>query len=87
MEHQELLKRSLVEFLKTINKKNFSKSYDEAVTILESYKDKMSKEDASKVLLDIDEELEMDQYQEDVFLEVDARLNGHCAEFNRIIWG
>lgn len=86
MSRQESLKKALTSYLESIDKNNFHSSYDGAVKVLESYKKQLSKEEVTKVLLDIDEELEMNQYQEDVFLEIDSRLSGHCSDDKKIVW-
>jgi hypothetical protein len=44
----------------------------------------MTRSDAEQVLMNIDDSTKIDQYQEEVFLELGARLHGSCSISNLI---
>lgn len=86
MKDISLLKSKVKEYLKGITQDNFHQSYDGLIEILEQFRGLMSKEELRMVLKEIDNEIEMDQYQEDVFLEVSSRLEGFSSDRDRIEW-
>ena len=87
MKESVKLKESIKLFLQTVNKDNFSSSYQKLVDIILSYKAAgITKDVAKDALRQIDEDFEMDDYQEDVYLEICARVEGKSSDTKNIIW-
>lgn len=87
MDEIENLKEELKLFLLNVDKQNFFKSYDRAIYIVESYRGKqLDKSDVIQALNDLDDTWEMDQYQEEVFLEVSKVLQGYASDIDNIDW-
>lgn len=81
------LKMELRFFFESISKINFTSSYEPAIAIIKSYKDLgLSKPDAVRVLSELDNELEMNPYQEDVFLELSNVVGGFSSDIKNIKW-
>jgi hypothetical protein len=83
---QTKLKDELLQYLEGVNKSNFTKKYDGIIDIVLKYRDiGMTKQE---VLVVVDQlgYIEMDDYKEDVFLELSNCLYGYCASSKDIEW-
>ena len=80
-------KDKIQNYLITINKENFYNSYEGMIYLIENYKEKgLTKDSVSGI---ITEELNMpnlDQYKEEVLLEVSNRIHGFCTSTRAIKW-
>lgn len=73
-------------YLETVNEDNFSKSYDGLVRIIEEFKTRgLLKHDVQKILVQIDDQ-GLDQYQEEVIIEIGNRIVGFCTPGKEINW-
>ena len=87
MENKEALKKKVIDFLATINEDNFSSSYDQLLDILLSEGlFKSNKSLVINILKEVDNTLELDKYQEEVFLEISSRIEGLSSEAKNVQW-
>jgi len=83
---QTKLKDELIQYLDEVVKNNFKDKYDGIIDIVLKYRDLgMTKDEVLIVINDVGQ-IEMDDYKEDVFLELSNRLYGYCTPSNYINW-
>lgn len=83
---QTKLKDELIQYLDKVVKNNFTDKYDGIIDIVLKYRDLgMTKDEVLIVINDIGQ-IEMDDYKEDVFLELSNRLYGYCPPSRDIDW-
>ena len=87
IENKEQFKKEFKVLLHEINSDNFSKSYDDLLDVIIKYKEKgLNRDTAINILSEIDSEVDMNDYQEDVFLEISSRVEGFSSATNNINW-
>lgn len=83
----ENFKKEIVALLRQVDDKNFSKSYGALLDIVLKYKEAgLDRDTAIAILSQIDSKMEMNDYQEDVFLELSSRVEGFSSDANNIPW-
>lgn len=83
---QTKLKDELIQYLDKVVKNNFTDKYDGIIDIVLKYRDLgMTKDEVLIVINDVGQ-IEMDDYKEDVFLELSNRLYGYCPPSRDIDW-
>jgi hypothetical protein len=80
------LRAEVLEFLLSVNKDNFGLKYDELVAIVVSYKGEIDKDIADKLLSEIYQTEDLDEYQKEVVMEICNRLIGYCSPTYDIDW-
>ena len=81
------LKARLINFLDNIDNVNFYTQYDLGGDILKSFRGKGLKlSDVNSILLEINGELELDDYQEDVLGELSKMLGDQAHDKLKIDW-
>lgn len=79
-------KNETLNFLKDINKDNFSKSYGALIEIIIKYKEKgISKNDVIQAIIEI-MDMDINIYQDEILVEVSNRLEGFCTPGKEIDW-
>ena len=83
---QTKLKHELIQYLEAVDRGNFSWKYDGIIDVVLKYRDLgITKNDVLIVINDLGT-IQMDDYKEDVFLELSNRLYGYCSSINYIDW-
>lgn len=87
MQILEELEQEIMTYIGIIHRENFSKKYDGLVDILLSFRHRgVKKEEVESVLTAICDKDGLDEYQEEVIIEVANRLIGYCRPSARIDW-
>lgn len=82
-----LFKHEVQNYIKTINKDNFFNSYEGLISIVEIYKNKgLKKDDVDKVITEEINSIDLDEYREDVLMEISNRIHGFCTSTRAIKW-
>ncbi|MDW3194244.1 MAG: hypothetical protein R8G66_17855 [Cytophagales bacterium] len=81
------LKAEVKQFVLLIDVDNFHRSYQPLVQILKPYRGKgLRRESVTKVLIEVQSEIEMDDYREDVLDEMNKRLEGFASTKKNVGW-
>ena len=87
MKALDQFKQEFISHLKTVTRENFYQKYEPAIDILKGYRGKgIDKGKVQAVLIDISKELNLDDYQDEVLLEVSCCLDGFTSPGNVIEW-
>jgi hypothetical protein len=83
---QVKLKNDTLNFLKDVNKDNFTKKYGGCIDIVIKYKDEgITKDEVMKIIIEI-MDMNIDMYQEEILVEVGNRVEGFCSPGKEIKW-
>jgi hypothetical protein len=80
-------KNEVQSYLKTINEDNFSNSYEGLIYIIEKYKKQgLKKDPVAKIITTEINSIDIDEYKEDVLMEISNRIHGFCTSTRAIKW-
>jgi len=80
-------KDKIQNYIITINKENFYNSYEGMIYLIENYKEKgLAKDSVSAIITEQLNMPNLDQYKEEVLLEVSNRIHGFCTSTRAIKW-
>ena len=87
MKALDQFKQEFISHLKTVTRENFSQKYEPAIDILKGYRGKgIDKDQMLSAFLKINDELQLDDYQDEVLLEVSCCLEGYTSPGKVIEW-
>ncbi|HCT85671.1 MAG TPA: hypothetical protein DF296_10795 [Candidatus Margulisbacteria bacterium] len=82
---KENFKSEVTNFIINVNETNFYKLYDSLKSIILEYKGRLSKDEVLEELLNINNEMGLSMYQEEVIVEISSCISGNCSENKKII--
>lgn len=87
MDFKNKLKNDIKEYLLSVDKSNFYRKYDGLKQILISYnRNGLSKDEVILIYRQADNEFEMDDYQDEVYVEIASCAEGFMSSRDNIKW-
>ncbi|WP_298892465.1 hypothetical protein [uncultured Psychroserpens sp.] len=80
------LNNKIKSFLTKVTVDNYYTLYDEFKILLEKYKSNFTKPEILELLFDYVQNNNLEEYQEEVIIEIENRIFGYCSPDDNIIW-
>ena len=72
--------------LKKASERNFNEINEEIVSLILSFRSKLSKSDVKKIIFSFSRKEDWNDYQDEILVDIDNRLNGFCTPNRDLDW-
>lgn len=80
-------KQDLAAFFETVTQENYQHKYDELTALVLSYRGKINNKDRLiALMMEVEDEMKLDGWQDEVYLDIAVRLHGQCSPGRIIKW-